>query len=118
MTVALIYNWWSLFVRLANPAARMEAIISRPFLLSGIARKTTHAGQQHLKITPLHGKGEQAKVMLTRVSQLLHEWKKIAEQLLSISVWQQACQHLAASVTGFNWLGPPQNTALLANETG
>lgn len=76
MTVALIYNWWSLFVRLANPAARMEAIISRPFLLSGIARKTTHAGQQHLKITPLQGKGEQAKVMLTRVSQLLHEWKK------------------------------------------
>ena len=85
MTVALIYNEWSLFVRLANPEARMEAITSRPFLLSGIAQKTTHAGQQHLKITPLHGKGEQAKAMLTRVSQLLHEGKQIAEQLNLIS---------------------------------
>jgi uncharacterized protein YegP (UPF0339 family) len=28
--VALIYNWWSLFVRLANPEARREAITSRP----------------------------------------------------------------------------------------
>ena len=24
MTVALIYNWWSLFVRLANPEGRLE----------------------------------------------------------------------------------------------
>lgn len=28
--VALIYNWWSLFVRLASPEARREAITSRP----------------------------------------------------------------------------------------
>ena len=35
MTVALAYNWWSLFVRLAHPQARLEAITSRPFLLSG-----------------------------------------------------------------------------------
>ena len=118
MTVALIYNWWSLFVRLANPEARMEAITSRPFLLSGIAQKTTHAGQQHLKITPMHGKGEQAKVMLTRVSRLLHEWKQIAEQLNLTSVWQQACQYITAAVTGFNWLGPPQNTNFLTEGIG
>lgn len=118
LTVALIYNWWSLFVRLANPQARLEAMTSRPFLLSGIARKTTHAGQQHLKITPLHGKGEQAKAMLTRVSRLLHEWKEIAEQLMSISVWQQVCQYLTTTVTGFNWLRPPQNTGLLTDGAG
>lgn len=110
MTVALIYNWWSLFVRLAKPEARLEAITSRPFLLSGIARKTTHAGQQHLKITPLHGKGEQAKTMLIQVSRLLHEWKKIAEQLISTTVWRLACQYIIAAVTGFNCLGPPQKT--------
>jgi hypothetical protein len=32
--VALIYNWWSLFVRLAHPDARREAITSRPWLMS------------------------------------------------------------------------------------
>ena len=38
--VALIYNWWSLFVRLADPEHHREAITSRPLLLSAIARKT------------------------------------------------------------------------------
>ena len=32
--VALMYNWWSPFVRLANPDVRMEATTSRPLLLS------------------------------------------------------------------------------------
>jgi hypothetical protein len=41
MTVALAYNWWGLFVRLAHPRARLEAITSRPFLLSGIGRMIT-----------------------------------------------------------------------------
>ena len=71
LTVALVYNWWSLFVRLANPNARMEAITSRPFLLSAVARKTRHAGQDHLRITHLHGKGDQAQDALTRVNRLL-----------------------------------------------
>ena len=51
MTVALAYNWWSLFVRLAHPLARLEAITSRPLLLSGIGRLTAHAGQAQLSIT-------------------------------------------------------------------
>lgn len=118
MTVALIDNWWSLFVRLAHPKGRLEAITSRPFLLSGIAHKTTQAGQHQLKITSMHGKGEQANALLTRVSRLLHEWKQIAEPLNPISVWQQACPFLAAAVTGFNWLGPPQHTNVLTEGTG
>ena len=32
--VALIYNWWSWYVRLAHPKSRLEAITSRPKLLS------------------------------------------------------------------------------------
>ena len=118
MTVALIDNWWSLFVRLTHPKGRLEAITSRPFLLSGIAHKTTQAGQHHLKITSMHGKGEQANAMLTRVSRVLQEWKQIAEPLNPISVWQQACQFLAAAVTGFNWRGSPQTTNLLTEGTG
>ena len=41
--VALIYNWWSWYVRLAHPKARLEAITSRPMLLSGVARLTVIA---------------------------------------------------------------------------
>ena len=40
--VALIYNWWSLFTRLAIPNRHTEATTSRPLLLHGIGRQTTH----------------------------------------------------------------------------
>jgi len=36
-SVALIFNWWSLFVRLADPDHRPEAITSRPLLMQAIA---------------------------------------------------------------------------------
>ena len=117
-TVALIYNWWSLFVRLAHPDARLEAITSRPFLLSGVARKTEHAGQQHLKITPLHGKNKQARAMLTRVSALLQEWKSTAEQFDPQAIWLRVCQTITTAVTGIDWLGSHQKGNLATEGTG
>ena len=36
--VALVYNWWSLFVRCAEPAVAREAITSRPLLLCAVGR--------------------------------------------------------------------------------
>lgn len=101
MAVALVYNWWSLFVRLANPTARLEAITSRPFLLSGVAKRTTHSGQQHLSITSLHGNAQDAQGVLIRVSRMLNHWKNAAEQLPVKSVWQRVCEHIITTVTGF-----------------
>src|SRR5271168_921103 len=48
--VALVYNWWSLFARLADPEHHREAITSRPLLLSAITRRTQNAGQVTLSI--------------------------------------------------------------------
>ncbi len=104
MTVALAYNWWSLFVRLAHPKARLEAITSRPFLLSGIGRLTSHSGQAHLSITPMHGKAKDARALLTAVSERLKAWKRTAEQLPFDSVWRRVCEFITTHVTGFNWL--------------
>lgn len=100
MGVALIYNWWSLFVRLANPKARMEAITSRPLLLSGIAYHTSHAGQKHLRITPIHAQTQKATEMLSRVSRLLNEWKQLAEQLKIESVLARLCNYLINLIAG------------------
>jgi len=52
--VALIYNWWSLFARLASPVAQREAITSRPWLMSSVGSKTEHAGQTTITLTGLH----------------------------------------------------------------
>ncbi len=32
--IALVYNWWSLFVRLGEPDKQVEAIVSRPLLFT------------------------------------------------------------------------------------
>jgi hypothetical protein len=117
MTVALAYNWWSLFVRLAHPQAQLEAITSRPLLLSGIGRLTHHGGQSRLTITALHGKAAHAKAILMRVSERLKAWKSAAEQLAAPCVWQRVCEFIVTAVTGFNWLAPPTRN-LLQREAG
>ena len=118
MAVALVYNWWSVFVRLAHPKARLEAITARPLLLSGIGEITHHGGQTHLAITPMHAKAGFAKDLLTQVSRRLNEWKYAAEQLKTVSVWQRVCEFIATAVTGFNWLAPRKLTQLMHCATG
>ena len=51
---ALVYNWWSLFVRLADPVKHTEAITSRPLLLHAPARLTRHGGQTRVTISHPH----------------------------------------------------------------
>ena len=101
MAVALIYNWWSLFVRLGNPKARLEAITSRPFLLSAVARRSSHGGAQHLTITPQHAEADKAKSLLVGIHGLLARFKVAAEQLKTKSVWQLLCEHLLSTVANF-----------------
>ena len=118
MAVALVYNGWSMFVRLAHPKARLEAITARPLLLAGIGELTHHSGQTHLTITPMHAKAGFAKDLLTRVSRRLNDWKHSAEQLKAVSVWQSVCEFIATAVTGFNWLAPRKSPHLTHCATG
>jgi hypothetical protein len=111
--VALIYNWWSIFVRLASPEARREAITSRPWLMSSIGRKTQHAGQTTITLTGLHAHCGKARDALMRVSALLKVWTAYAaEQLHSTTVWRLVCDHLKLILAGIH---PPNPPRLLAN---
>jgi hypothetical protein len=101
LAVALIYNWWSLFVRLGNPKARLEAITSRPFLLSAVGRQTTHGGAQHLTITSQHAQANKAQSMLGAIHALINQFKVAAEQLKTKSVWQLLCEHILTTVAHF-----------------
>jgi hypothetical protein len=58
--IALVYNWWNLFVRLAEPDKHLEAITSRPLLLSAIATRSRHARQTTLRIASSHAKARWA----------------------------------------------------------
>ncbi len=111
--VALVYNWWSLFVRLAHPEARREAITSRPWLMSSVGRRTEHAGQTTITLTGLHAHFEKARAALMRVSALLQGWlAEAAEQLTSTTVWRRVCDHLKYVLAG---IAPPCVYRLLEN---
>ena len=86
-TVALAYNWWSLFARLADPDHHREAITSRPLLLSAIARRTQHAGQVTLTISSTHGMHDKARSAYLRIAGFLTELRKNAEQLDPLEKW-------------------------------
>jgi hypothetical protein len=109
-SVALIYNWWSIFVRLADPDARREAITSRPWLISSVGRKTEHAGQTTVTLTGLHAHFDEARQALSRISKWLQAWaKEAAEQLDATPVWQRVCQHIKLTIAG---IGPPKTLRL------
>jgi hypothetical protein len=59
--VALVFNWWSLFVRFADPDHHREAITSRPLLLQAIGLQTRHAGRTTVTITSSHGEHNRAR---------------------------------------------------------
>ncbi len=111
--VALIYNWWSLFVRLANPQARREAITSRPWLMSSVGRRTEHAGQTTITLTGLHAHFDKARAALMRVSAQLQAWvAQTTEQFNPRAVWLLICQHIKRTLAA---IGPPQTLRLLQN---
>jgi Transposase DDE domain group 1 len=86
--IALIYNWWSLYTRLAIPHRHTEATTSRPLLLYGVARQTRHAHQSTLTITSNHAQAPQIRQALATVSQFLQRVRTTAEQLAPVDRWR------------------------------
>jgi Transposase DDE domain group 1 len=96
--VALIYNWWSWYVRLAHPKTRLEAITSRPLLLGGIARLTHHAGQSRLLVTITHVAGDQVKSMIANIRKGLDHVLQAAPQLSKPERWKSLLRYIVAKI--------------------
>jgi len=111
--VALIYNWWSWYVRLANPTARLEAITSRPLLLAAVGRVTEHGGQTHVLLSVTHAAVSQVRSMVASVRAGLQHIRSTAPQLPSTQKWQALVRYIvdkilrAASSGSVNATAPP-----------
>ena len=70
---ALVYNWWSLFVRLVEPMTGREAITSRRMLLTGVARATKHAGRTTLFLNSSHAQTQKIREKLADLTQFLRK---------------------------------------------
>jgi hypothetical protein len=106
-TVALVYNWWSLFARLADPEHHREAITTRPLLLSAIARKTQHAGQVTLTISSTHGMRDKARHAYIRIAGFLAGLRQNAEQLDPLEKWYRILSEALRHFLHGRQLQPP-----------
>jgi hypothetical protein len=79
--VALVYNWWNLFVRCAEPEVAREAITSRPLLLCAVGRMIESGRQATLRLTSTHAEAARAQRVLTDLSLFLSGLQNTAEQL-------------------------------------
>ena len=110
--VALIYNWWSWYVRLAHPRARREAITSRPLLLAGVARLTEHAGQSRLLLTLTHAASDQIKAMIANISKGLDHIRATAPQLPKADRWRALIRYIVDQILRLKPRRPPLPLAL------
>lgn len=96
--VALIYNWWSWYVRLANPKNRMEAITSRPKLLSAVGRMTSHGGQSKILLTVMHESVAQIKQLVANVRSGIRHISATAPQLVNSQRWVVMVRFIVARI--------------------
>jgi len=93
-SVALIYNWWSLFVRCPEPSRSREAVTSRPLLMYAVGRQVSPAGQTTVILTSTHGEAGRAQELLTHLSLFLSGLKNTAEQLSPAQCWQRIWERI------------------------
>jgi hypothetical protein len=97
---ALVYNWWSIFCRLADPHHHREAITTRPTLLHGIIRQTTHSNQRRLTITSTNGNKVAITNFFMRIGQWLTRMITNAEQWTSAQRWEAMVKAIFAGPLG------------------
>ncbi len=98
--VALTYNWWSWYVRAANPQARREALTSRPLLLSAVGRATHSGGRTELHLTPMHAEVGLIQTMIANIQAAIAYVKRTAEQLPKMNRWRILVGYISERITG------------------
>ena len=112
---ALIYNWWTVFMRLGIPDKHAEAITSRPLALHGIARRTRHSNQTTVEVTSTHSKALVVAEALSKVSGFLKRIKATAEQFTQPVRWRLILSAAFQQFLGGKVIG---STGRLAEATG
>jgi hypothetical protein len=105
--VALIYNGWSWYVRLAHPKAHLETITSRPLLLCGVARLTQHVGQSRLLFKLSHAAGDQIMSMIANIRTGFDHVRATAPQLPKPGRWSALVCYIVDRIIAAKPKNPP-----------
>ena len=108
--IALVYNWWTLFVRLANPENHLEAITSRPLLLSSVGRLVKSGRQQKMIVSSHHAKSSKVQNVFKKVASFFKQLKSDAPQLTPRQCWVRI---LEKSMAAFSLILPPDKKVIV-----
>jgi len=112
--IALIYNWWNLYLRFYDEGHHREAIRSRPMLMQGVARQLRSGGRSTVRVSVLHEKGDLIAHAVTLISKELHGIRAITERWSVSQRWTLLLTRLLRRWLGGKWLpGLPDEAALL-----
>jgi hypothetical protein len=100
-TVALVYNWWNLFVRCVEPERPREAVTSRPLLLCAVGRLVESGRQVVLGLTSTHAEAARAQELFGGLSLFLSGLHNTAEQLTAAARWERIGERILRP-----WLRP------------
>ena len=104
---ALVYNWWNLFARLAEPDKHLEAITSRPLLLNAPARQITHGRQRRLVISHQHAEADWVERACRNLAAFLRGLRLTAEQLTPTQRWYRILSRALKKYLRGRELQPP-----------
>ena len=110
--IALIYNWWNIFARLANADKHMEAITSRPLLLSSVGRLTETGRKKTMTITSTHTEAEFIQSTFERIQQFFSTLKRNTPQLTVAECWCRILSEAMKKYLGGSLLKPPDDDYL------
>ena len=106
--IAIIYNWWTLFVRLIEPNCHLEAITSRPLLLHAVGKQIQHAGQTIIQVNSNHAQAKRVQYSLFHVTQFFKTLKTAcAAQLTKAEKMKRIIAHAFRKFLGKINFRPP-----------
>jgi hypothetical protein len=85
--VGIVYNWWNIFCRLAEPDKHMEAKTSRPQFQNIIGRLTRTGGRRYVYISVMGAEAEDVLMKFTRISRFISGLCSTATQLTKEQRW-------------------------------
>jgi len=103
--VSLVYNWWNIFCRLANPNKHMEAITSRPALQNVIGRLVKTGGQRIVHLCATGDTAQWATAALTGINAFIRQILN-ATQLKQNERWCQILRQAFRVFLGNRQLQP------------
>jgi hypothetical protein len=85
--IALFYNWWNVFTRLAQPDRHLEAVTSRPLLLQAVGRLVATGRRKIVRLTSTHALADRIRLTLNRIGQFMNLLAQTAEQFSTEAIW-------------------------------